>query len=144
MAGLRAAVMAPTWPDINGLIIPAGVQSMSPGVLNFFNNPITIHFIHRGLAYLLFFLVVLGWFKSRKIQGNSVFSRLWLMTLLLIITQVVLGVLTVLNAFYAGRLLWFGVGHQFVGILLVIMITGLLYITGRRTCINEVPGEKII
>lgn len=132
MAGLRAAVMAPTWPDINGYVIPAGMQSLSPGVLNFFNNAITIHFIHRGLAYLLFFLVVLGWLKSRKIQGNTFFSRIWLMTLLLIITQVFLGVLTVLNAIYTGRLLWFGVAHQFVAILLVITITCLVFITRRQ------------
>ena len=132
MAGLRAAVMAPTWPDINGYLIPAGIQSLSPGVLNFFNNAITIHFIHRGLAYLLFFLVVLGWFKSRKIQANPLFSRLWLMTLLLIITQLILGVLTVLNAPYKDRLLWLGVSHQFIGILLVIIITCLLYITRRK------------
>ena len=132
MAGLRAAVMAPTWPDINGYLIPAGIQSLSPGVLNFFNNVITIHFIHRGLAYLLFFLVVFSWFKSRKIQGNPFYSRLWSITLLLIITQVVLGVLTVLNSFYTGRLLWFGVSHQFVGILLVIVITVLMYTTRKE------------
>ena len=132
MAGMRAAVMAPTWPDINGYLVPAGIKSLSPAVLNFFNNAITIHFIHRGLAYLLFFLVVLGWFKSRKIQGNTFFSRVWLLTLLLIITQVILGILTVLNAVYAGRLLWFGVAHQFVAILLVISITCLLFITRRQ------------
>lgn len=132
MAGLRAAVMAPTWPDINGYMFPTTMNSM-PGTLNnIFNNPITIHFIHRGLAYLLFVLVVIAWFKSMKIQGSHLFSRFWLIAMLLITIQVILGILTVLNAPYAKRLIWLGVSHQFIGMLLVIIITCLLFITRRK------------
>ena len=132
MAGMRTAVMAPTWPDINGYLMPPGMATMSPVVKNIFYNPITIHFIHRGLAYLLFALVIIGWFKSKTISGNPLFAGLWLITVLLLIVQVLLGIFTVLNSMYAGRLAVLGVSHQFVGMLLVIVITNLLFITRRK------------
>jgi len=46
MAGLKAAAYAPTWPTMNGMWIPEGMS-------NIFNDPITVQFIHRLLAYLV-------------------------------------------------------------------------------------------
>jgi cytochrome c oxidase assembly protein subunit 15 len=132
MAGLRAAPMAPTWPDINTYLIPPGMDGMSPGVKNWFYNPITIHFIHRGLAYLLSVLIIFGWFKSRRILGKRVFRISWSVALLLVIGQVILGILTVLNAPYSHRLVWLGVSHQFTGMLLTIAVTCLLFISRRK------------
>lgn len=132
MAGLRAAAIAPTWPDINGYLVPPTMNSMPGGLNNIFNNPITVHFIHRGLAYLLFVLVLIGWLKSKKIQGSTLFSRFWLTAISLITIQVVLGILTVLNAPYGKRLVWLGVSHQFIGMMLVILITCLLFITRKE------------
>jgi heme a synthase len=133
MAGLKAGVMAPTWPEINGYIVPPYMNSMSSLWENLFNNPITIHFIHRNLAYLLFILVIAGWLKSKKLGGSLLFKRLWMMAMLIIILQVTLGILTVINAPYTNRLVWLGVSHQFVGMLLVMNITALVFITRRKT-----------
>ena len=52
MAGHKAASVASTWPTINGDWIPQNLFRDSPALLNFINNKITIHFVHRGLAYL--------------------------------------------------------------------------------------------
>ncbi len=57
MAGNKAATVAPTWPTINGSWVPAGLFSEKPLVQDLAGNKITIHFIHRGLAYLLLILV---------------------------------------------------------------------------------------
>jgi len=46
-----------------------------------------------------------------------------------------LGILTVLNATYTNRLVWLGVSHQFTGMLLVIVITGLLFVVRRKPSI---------
>ena len=129
MAGLKAAVMAPTWPDINGSMIPSGLLSMKPLISNFFNNPIAIHFIHRGLAYLLVLLLIAGWFKSRKINGSDFFRCSWSVALALVILQALLGILTVLNAWHSDRLVWLGISHQFIGISLMISVVCLLYLT---------------
>ena len=96
MAGLKAAMAAPTWPDINGDMIPPGLLHNS-----WFSYPINVHFVHRGLAYLLFVIIIVGYVKMRKAAKQAQVttlgkSALWMLGL--VITQVVLGIVTVLSA----------------------------------------------
>lgn len=96
MAGLKAAMAAPTWPDINGDMIPPGLLQN-----NWFSYPINVHFVHRSLAYLLFIVVIAGYVKMRKAAKQAQVttlgkSALW--ALCLVIAQVVLGIVTVLSA----------------------------------------------
>jgi len=42
MAGNKAATAAPTWPDINGVLIPAGMMSKPAGILNLLENKTTL------------------------------------------------------------------------------------------------------
>jgi heme a synthase len=132
MAGMKAAVVAPTWPGINGQFIPAGINELTPAIKNIVYNPLAIHFIHRGLAYLLFLLVLLWWIKSTIIQNKTLFSQLRRWFILLITIQVVLGILTVLNATNTNRLLWLGVSHQFTAMLLLMVITALLFVVRKK------------
>jgi cytochrome c oxidase assembly protein subunit 15 len=132
MAGMRAGVIAPTWPDINGKMIPVGLSELSPWAENLGYNPITVHFIHRGLAYFLFVLVLVWWFRAKDIVFNKLFSNLRILFLLLISLQVVLGILTVLNATYNNRLLLLGVAHQFTAMLVVITVMCLLYVVKKK------------
>jgi cytochrome c oxidase assembly protein subunit 15 len=60
MAGHKAANVAPTWPTINGDWWPPSLFSQHPLLHDLIGNRITVQFIHRGLAYGLFILV-LGW-----------------------------------------------------------------------------------
>ncbi|UEG50902.1 COX15/CtaA family protein [Ferruginibacter lapsinanis] len=135
MAGLRAAVTAPTWPDINGYLIPKHLNDETPGLKNFVYNPIAIHFIHRGLAYLLFVMIVAWWFKSVNIHGQKLFSRLRGAFLVLVILQVLLGIFTVLNATHTNRLVVLGVAHQFTAMVLVMVIVCLLFVVRRRSSV---------
>ena len=132
MAGLKAAVVAPTWPDINGCFIPVSMNELSPGIKNLVSNPITVHFIHRGLAYLLFIMIIAWGIRSRKVASTALFKRLRTLVLLLVLLQVALGIFTVLNATYANRLLVFGVAHQFVGMLLLMSIMALLFVVRKQ------------
>jgi len=136
MAGIKAAITAPTGPDINGSFIPASVTVLSPAIKNILYNPIAIHFIHRGLAYLLFILVAVWWWQTSKVKSGKLFSslRFWLM--MLIALQVVLGILTVLNATYTNRLVWLGVSHQFTGMLLVVVVTSLLFVVRKKPALQ--------
>jgi len=63
MAGLKAAKIAPTWPDINGSYLPTGSGNVSDDL---FFNPLTIHFIHRTVAYILLVLIVAWWLQAKK------------------------------------------------------------------------------
>ncbi|MGF2411927.1 MAG: COX15/CtaA family protein, partial [Ferruginibacter sp.] len=132
MAGLRAAVSAPTWPDINGRMIPDGMDELSPWVKNVTNNNITVHFIHRGLAYLLFVLVVLWWLKTKIISGNVLFSRLRSSLMIIVLLQVLLGIITVLNATHSNQFVVFGVLHQCVAMLLLMCVVTILYVLRKR------------
>jgi heme a synthase len=134
MAGLKAAVTAPTWPSINGAVIPAGMNELAPFGKNLVSNNITVHFIHRGLAYLLTLLIAVWFFKAAAIKENKLFSRWRIRILGVVLLQVILGILTVLNATNNSRLVLFGVLHQFAGMLLLITVTVILYLLqGKKT-----------
>jgi cytochrome c oxidase assembly protein subunit 15 len=132
MAGLRAAITAPTWPDINGSMVPASIFEFSPFIKNLVANPITIHFIHRGLAYLLIILIGIWWYKSRLVANKKLFGRLRITVMLLVLLQVLLGILTVLNATYPDRLVLLGVSHQFVAMVLLMIIVSLLFVVRKK------------
>lgn len=132
MAGLRAAMTAPTWPDINGTMIPYSITELSPFAKNLVANPITIHFIHRGLAYLLTILLAVWWYRSRMVVNKKIFGRLRFTILSLVLLQVLLGVLTVLNATHPNRLVILGVAHQFVAMALLITVVSLLFVVRKK------------
>ncbi|MBL0183712.1 MAG: COX15/CtaA family protein [Chitinophagaceae bacterium] len=132
MAGLRAAITAPTWPDINGYFLPPSFNELTPLAKNLVANPISIHFIHRGTAYLLAVLIAVWWYKGRSVNGHSLYSKLRLSLLLLVLLQVVLGILTVVNATYPNRLVLLGVSHQAVAMFLLMVTVSLLFVVRKR------------
>ena len=133
MAGHKAALAAPTWPSINGSMIPEGLFSERPPLLNLIDNTITIHFIHRGLAYLLLLLIVIwtGYaFMTRS--TNSIFAKAWFLPVMLVCLQVLLGVLSVLESPGIvpnrwGGFEWLAVLHQVTGMALLLSMVGMLY-----------------
>ena len=132
MAGLKAAISAPTWPTINGKMIPE-MSELTPWAKNLVNNNITVHFIHRGLAYLLLILITGWWFASKNLKGTKLFANLRNLVLAVVWFQVVLGILTVLNAVYPSRIVVFGVAHQFTGISLLMCMVTMLFILKSKT-----------
>ena len=97
------------------------------------DNPITVQFIHRGLAYLMTALIVAWHFKARKISLPGFFSKYSHLPLLLVVLQVVLGILTVVYSTNTATLLWLGVSHQFVAMLLLMSLVFMAYLlSGQR------------
>jgi heme a synthase len=132
MAGLKAATFAPTWPDINGNFFPHG-GSPTSGLLQFFDNPITVHFIHRNLAYLISILVFVWCGKAYKVRGTKLFQKTKWLPLFIVLLQVLLGILTVLNAINPHSFLWLAVAHQFVAMVLLLSLVQILYMVRSRT-----------
>jgi heme a synthase len=138
MAGHKAATAAPTWPDINGDIIPANMMKSGEGLLNFIDNKILIHFIHRGLAYLLFALIIWLTVKLYKAEGTSLLfrkTRWW--PVLLVTLQVLLGIFSVLTSIKIipgqwGIFEWMAQLHQLVAMLLLLSLVWILYIVRSR------------
>jgi cytochrome c oxidase assembly protein subunit 15 len=131
MAGLKAAMAAPTWPSINGAWVPDNLM-----VQSFVNHPINIHFMHRLLAYLLFTLV-LFWYgaasKAAKQQKDSLLQTVRHWPFVLVIVQVVLGIVTVISAPHIvfGKFGGYEILaelHQLVAMFLLISLVICLYL----------------
>jgi cytochrome c oxidase assembly protein subunit 15 len=137
MAGLKAATAAPTWPSINGSYLPAGI-GMHQGVEGTFlsalvNNPITIHFIHRNLAYLLTILIVVWTINAVKQNGSWLFNKVKWFPLLLVVVQVCLGIAAVLTSLqkmpqHWGLFEWNAQLHQVVGMLLLLSLVSVYFL----------------
>ncbi|NII24663.1 heme A synthase [Pseudoflavitalea sp. X16] len=138
MAGHKAAMAAPTWPDINGDLIPPGLFRETPLLLNFFENKITIHFIHRGLAYLLLVLIIGYTIKAFRLRPVShTLQKARLLPLILVLLQVVLGIVSLLTSPGIvpqkwGVFEWMAQLHQVVGMLLLLSLVAMLYLLPKR------------
>jgi cytochrome c oxidase assembly protein subunit 15 len=100
---------------------------MNDTLANFSYDPLAMHFIHRTLAYCLTAFIIFWYIKAKKINSGMLFIKQRSLPLLLVILQVLLGILTVVYANSKTALLWFGVAHQFTGMILLLVVVSLLY-----------------
>ncbi len=129
MAGLKAAAYATTWPTINGSWVPAGMG-------NIFNDPITVQFIHRLLAYIITILIFMWWSRALKLPSTALFRKTRVIPVILVMLQVSLGIFTVVYSPDQAKLLWLGVSHQFVAMLLLISLVWFIFL-------NDHPGPVL-
>ncbi len=115
MAGLKAAVFAPSWPTINGSWVPAFDAS-------WWNSPLVVHFAHRNFAYLLALAVVTWWWQTRGVLKSERH-----LGLALVLMQVLLGITVTVRSMYRDELLVFGVLHQLTAVLLLLVLVGALF-----------------
>ena len=140
MAGHKAATAAPTWPDINGEIIPPNMMRSEEGILNLIDNRITIHFIHRGLAYILLALVFWQASQLAKLKSAPALQNGRWLPAFLISIQLALGILSVLSSTSIipnkwGLFEWMAQLHQLVAMGLLLTEVWLLYIVRRQRAI---------
>jgi len=141
MAGLKAATSAPTWPDINGEYIPSNMSQFRGRPYSFFsslvNNAITVHFIHRNLAYIITVLVMAWTLSVSRLKTAPLFARARWIPLLLVVAQVSLGIAAVLTSPGKvpqkwGVFEWNAQLHQFVAILLLLSLVLVLFLYGSN------------
>ena len=140
MAGLKAGAVAPTWPTINGSWFPDSLFSGSRPH-NFTDNPFMIQFIHRGLAYLLAILTVIWFIMARKTKATVWFSRSMNLPIVIVTIQLILGILTVTHSSSATGLLWLGMAHQFVAMILLLVWIWIFYMV-RETGSISIRGIR--
>jgi len=108
MAGTRAGYMYQTWPDMNGVLVPAGIARLEPVWLNLFENVDAINFIHRTLAWVVAGLSIgLAVAAIRAARTARQTRVAWLLGGGVVV-QFVLGVLTVVY----GVPVALGAAHQ--------------------------------
>ena len=124
MSGMKASMIYPTWPDIGGEMIPAQLWEAAHWSLDSFIHYDTgsftfalMHFIHRGLAYLILVGIIIYYikFKGDLYVKEKVSFYIFCG---LVGLQIILGVLTLINS--VGHIpVLFGVLHQGVAVLLL-------------------------
>jgi cytochrome c oxidase assembly protein subunit 15 len=107
-AGLRAGHASDTWPQMAGSIIPPGLSASLAG---WFDDPFTVHFVHRSLAVVVMGAALLAVRHLWAIGARSPAQALGAA----VVAQFALGVATVLS----GVALPLGVAHQACGAILV-------------------------
>lgn len=136
MAGHKAASVAPTWPSINGFLwLPAGWFLPSHGLLNFLENKLLIHFIHRGLAYFILFYSIVYCLRIKKLapNGSVLHNSRWILAKVAFL-QVLLGIFSVLTSVGIvpnrwGSFEWMAQLHQLTGMLYLLVLIRLLFLT---------------
>jgi cytochrome c oxidase assembly protein subunit 15 len=137
MAGHKAATAAPTWPTINGDWFPRTLFSETPWLFNFIDNKITIHFMHRGLAYLLVALTLIWTVKAFKSTSvTSLFLKTRWIPLALVLVQALLGIFSLFasRGIVPGRwggFEWLAQLHQVVGMLFVLSLVHMYFLVRK-------------
>jgi cytochrome c oxidase assembly protein subunit 15 len=135
MAGHKAATAASTWPSINGYLLqPPGLYKPDHGVFNFIDNKIMIHFVHRGLAYILLVLTVVFTYRLNKLTVTPLMQKTKWLPSGLIVLQVLLGICTVLTSIAIvpnkwGSFEWLAFLHQLTGMSFLLAMVGVLYLS---------------
>ena len=132
MSGMKAGLQYPTWPDMNGKVVPEVVlKSSNWNVDNLVNydthgfTPALVQVLHRAAAYLLILLGFLYFFKSIKIQKSVIFNKANMLLITMLGIQIVLGIWTVISC--KGSIpVGLGVAHQ-AGALILLGFTLLAY-----------------
>lgn len=134
MAGHKAAAVAPTWPTINGSWVPEGMFSQRPLKQDLVGNTITVQFIHRGLAYLLFVMVLVWTFLAFRVRAaTAAFARWRRLPLAVVSLQIILGISSLLTSpgIIARQWVafdWLALIHQTTGLLFLVTMVGMLYL----------------
>ena len=96
VAGLKAGRYHNTFPLMEGKLVPPSMYWLEPAILNFFQNPVAVQWMHRFLGTVLG-LLVLGFFvQVARSDADARSRRLNLVFLAGVLVQYLLGVLTLL------------------------------------------------
>lgn len=121
-AGLKAGHIYNTFPKMNDEWVAASVSAAwnNDGIKSLTENPATVQFIHRCMAYLVFCTALFLWLRRGKLKSAYTKTLHWLMPAITV--QALLGILTLI---YNVPLL-LGTLHQvgafFIVSLLIVMI----------------------
>ncbi|MFN8282968.1 MAG: COX15/CtaA family protein [Chitinophagales bacterium] len=113
VAGSKAALVCTSWPLMNGSYFPNyfGIEETDVKLL--------LQFLHRNVAYFIFFYVTFIFFKTKNVAAQFQFHRTRWLLLSMVLLQVLLGIFTLL--YTAGKIpVVLGVSHQIGAFLLLI------------------------
>jgi cytochrome c oxidase assembly protein subunit 15 len=114
VAGLNAGLTFNTWPLMDGSLVPSGLLAMQPAWRNFFENVMTVQFMHRFGAYLLLAVVLMHAIASWRRAPGTTHARRAGVLLALVLMQASRGITTLLLGVPIGWALMHQAGALFV------------------------------
>ncbi|MDE0176058.1 MAG: COX15/CtaA family protein [Defluviicoccus sp.] len=125
VAGLDAGHIHPTFPLMDGRLVPREAFSMAPWAADLTGNPVTVQLVHRWLAMLVLAAILALWWRVRRLpQGQRLAFDLLAVTGIL---QAGLGVATLL----LGVPLAAASLHQAGGVVLLSLAVYALHASRR-------------
>jgi len=115
VAGLHAGHSYNTWPLMDGRLIPDDLLPMHPVWRNFFENIMTVQFIHRLGAYGLLTVTFIHMLMTYRICPGTQYARRAVVLFGLVIMQTIFGIITLL---FAVPIFW-GVFHQIFALIVL-------------------------
>jgi cytochrome c oxidase assembly protein subunit 15 len=122
-AGLDAGYAFASWPLMGDRLFPAGVPMLEPTWRNLVDNPITVQFVHRWLAFAA--AAGLFWLAVRATRAGSSAGYA---VVALVCLQIALGIATLLSGVQIG----IAVAHQANAALLLIATVAAVHAVGRE------------
>ena len=104
-------------------IHPTVYIEQNPIYKNFIEGKSGVQFVHRTLAYIVVFFIILIWLKSKKLSLTKFQVKGINSLLIIVMLQFLLGVLTILLQVPV----WLGVTHQIGAFLLLSAMTFTLH-----------------
>ena len=123
VSGMDAGKIYNSWPLMEESYFPDDNVIANLFNLSVFNEPSLMQFVHRNLAYLIFFFYLLIFINVYKNKLSTFFKATNIIGLLLFL-QIVLGILTLLS----GAQMFIASLHQISSIFLVSSSIYLLYL----------------
>ena len=125
VAGLDAGFIHNFWPFMSeGKLIHETVyMEQSPVIKNFFEGKSGVQFVHRTLAYAVVILILLIWFRAKKMALTNYQLKGINALFILVGLQFLLGVLTIIYAVPV----WLGIAHQVGAFFLLSAMTFTLH-----------------
>ena len=97
VAGIDAGRSYTDWPLMAGGFFPPQPFDLVPVWRNFFEDPGLVQFMHRIVGYLLVLFAIGAFFRGRKAAAPST-RNAFMLASGMIVVQMVIGIVTVLNA----------------------------------------------
>lgn len=116
VSGLKAGAIYNTFPKMGADWVAESVSYafQKNGMMSLLENPASVQFLHRYLAYVVVILILFLWKRSSAMALNDIQKRALVFLLIALAIQVILGVTTLIMAVPVVL----GVLHQLGGLIL--------------------------
>ena len=123
VAGHHAGHIYNTFPKMHQYWVPPELWLMEPRIINFFENMVTVQWIHRVLATVLGVMAIGMWIRSYQLN-TSFSTKMWILAVFaIVLIQYLIGVFTLI--WHVP--LWLGVLHQAVAMVLFGIVIGAIH-----------------